>query len=491
MKKIFIFILTLSLAYSKIDVLQEDFIAPRNNINKVYISKNNFEHIDLYLEKKAKEELLRKQAIKAIFASKNISYNDFKLRIFNFVFIRKLSKNSKYSIIKKHLKKVKPVKNVNNMKVLPNHEFTKKKLSNQVLLEKGDESYSIKYKKAKQQNQVNILSSAQSSGDKLKLIKTITGNISPKSIALSNKGQFWAQNMMYQHTNTVYNRDFELIKTLQDNINLADFGYANLNSNYKGSPVEIAFSNDGKFAYVTNYKMYGKGFNNPGSDICSPQSNHDNSFVYKIDTNNFKTLKAIKVGSVPKYIAFAPNEDYIFVTNWCSYDLSIIDAKNDKEIKRIKLGRYPRGIVVDKNYAYIAVMGSTSIAKINLKDFSLTWIKDVGISPRHLSLDPKGQYLYATLNGEGKVAKIDLTSNRVLNKITTGNAPRSMDISQDGQYLYIVNYNSNTLSKVRTQDMKVVDTAKTNSKPIGIVYDNLTKQIWVACYSGSIQVFKD
>ena len=66
-----------------------------------------------------------------------------------------------------------------------------------------------------------------------------------------------------------------------------------------------------------------------------------------------------------------------------------------------------------------------------------------------------------------------------------------MAIADDGRSLYVVNYHSNTVSKVRTRDMKVVQTVETNHHPIGITYDAQTRQVWVACYSGSIMVFKD
>ena len=45
-------------------------------------------------------------------------------------------------------------------------------------------------------------------------------------------------------------------------------------------------------------------------------------------------------------------------------------------------------------------------------------------------------------------------------------------------------------SKVRTRDMAVVQTVATNEHPIGITFDAATHAIWVACYSGSIEVFK-
>ena len=75
--------------------------------------------------------------------------------------------------------------------------------------------------------------------------------------------------------------------------------------------------------------------------------------------------------------------------------------------------------------------------------------------------------------------------------VATGTAPRSMDIAADGQSLYVVNYESSTLSKVTTADMAEVQELATGHHPIGITYDPLTGRVWVACYSGEIEIFDD
>lgn len=324
-------------------------------------------------------------------------------------------------------------------------------------------------------------------------VTTITGGLTPKSVVFSGKDLFFAQNMMYSHTINVYNRQFNLVKTISDQVKLADYGYSQFSGTQQGSPVEVAFSPDGSDAWVSNYQMYGAAFSSNADDDCSPSGNYNPSFLYRIGTKNLNIDRVVQVGAVPKYVATTPNSRYVLASNWCSWDVSVVDPQQNKEIRRIQLGPYPRGIAVDakSEQAYVAIMGSYDIAVIHLKDFTVDWLRGIGHSPRHLSLDPAGHYLYATLNGEGQVAKIDLSTGTVVSKIRTGNAPRSMVLSDNGQFLYVVNYDSDTVSKVRTQDMQVVQTANTNSAPIGITYDSKTHQVWVACYSGSIQVFQD
>jgi len=328
---------------------------------------------------------------------------------------------------------------------------------------------------------------------KMTLVRTIRGDISPKSIVHSGAGLFFAQNMMYRHTITVYNRSFELVKTISDRIQLSNFGHKGYSGSYQGSPVEAAFSQQGKYAWVSNYEMSGAGFNHPGQDVCSPGAKYDPSFVYRIDTGSLQIDRAIKVGSVPKYTAVSPDDRYLLVTNWCSWDLSLVDTQKSQEIQRINLGAYPRGIAIDSKSqkAYIAVMGSLDVAVLNLQNLSLNWLRGLGNAPRHVNISPDDQYLYISFNGEGKVGKIDLKTGKVIKKISTGRSPRSMTLSANGEFLYVVNYDSQSFSKVRTRDMEVIETIPVEADPIGITYDSATKQVWVACYSGSLWIFQD
>jgi YVTN family beta-propeller protein len=328
---------------------------------------------------------------------------------------------------------------------------------------------------------------------RLRLLRVIGGDLSPKSVVASQRGLVFAQNMIYRHTISVYDRGLRLVRTIPDTVDLARVGPPGASGTVRGGPVEAAFSPDGRTAYVSNYSMYGPGYGRPGDDVCSPASGIDRSFVYRIDVRRLRVDRAIPVGAVPKFLAVTPDDRYVLVSNWCSYDLSVVSVRRAREARRIPLGAYPRGIAVGPGgrYAYVAVMGSRDVARIDLRDLSVGWLRGVGGAPRHLVMDPAGNVLYVTLNADGRVAKVDLRSGRVVASVATGSAPRSMTIAPDGRSLYVVNYESNTVSKLRTRDMRVLQTVPTNAHPIGIAYDDATARVWVACYTGTIMVFRD
>ena len=338
-----------------------------------------------------------------------------------------------------------------------------------------------------------------SAGLRLVQRQTITateasGPLSPKSIVASGRGVVYAQNMIYSHSVTAYDSDGNFLAKIPDTVDLAAFGVdGHPPGEVQGGPVELAFSSDRTTAYVSNYSMYGPGFDHPGDDECSPSTGVDPSFVYRIDVATHTVDQVIPVGSVPKYVATTPDGRYVLVSNWCTYDLSVIDVASGREVRRLPMGPYPRGIAVspDSRTAYVAVMGGTEIAVVDLTTFAVGRFAGVGGGPRHIVISPDGASLYVTLNRDGEIAKLDARTGKVTARVSTGQAPRSMDIAADGQSLYVVNYESSTVSKVTTGDMTEVQELPTGHHPIGITYDAATGRVWVACYSGEILIFDD
>jgi len=329
----------------------------------------------------------------------------------------------------------------------------------------------------------------QSGKTTYKLVKTITGKISPKSIVNCGKNLFFVQNMMYHHSITVYDSLFDLVATISDSVKPANYGYKDIKCELQGSPVESAATKDGKYIWVSNYCMYGAGYTNPGCDTCIGKQ-FDASFVYKINTQTYKIENIVKVGSVPKYLSITPDQKKLVVSNWSSGDVSIVDLSTEKEIKRVSVGPAPRGIAFDsvsKN-AYIAIMGSDKIMQLDLEDYKTQTIASGLMNPRHLCV--QHNYLYASLNGEGTVCRINL-SNHQVKKLAVGKAPRSMALSAAKNKLFVNCYGESKVSVIDLNSFKLESEIKTNSYPIGICLNNENQQVWVSCYLGYVQVFAE
>ena len=347
----------------------------------------------------------------------------------------------------------------------------------------------------------------------LEPIATITGQLAPKSVVASGTGLYFAQNMMYRHTVSVFDSDKQLLATLPDAVDLRAFGYEFPAGNYQGAPVEAAFNSDGSHAFVSNYRMYGPGFTlNAGSDSCEKDRGQP-SFVYRIDTGALEIDRLYPVGMVPKFLAVTPDDRLLLVSNWCSFDVTVIDLQTHEILAAVDVGRHPRGIAVasDSTLAYVAVMGWNAIAVVDLSKISssairpgaeveagaegeagpVSHLRDVGRFPRHVLLSPDDAILYVTLSGDNAIVALDADTGQELRRAHTGTQPRSMDISDDGTALYVVNYESDTMTKIRTSDFSELQSFGTADKPIGITYDSFSDEVWVSAYSGVIHVYAE
>ncbi|MDQ1323133.1 MAG: hypothetical protein QG587_467, partial [Chloroflexota bacterium] len=330
---------------------------------------------------------------------------------------------------------------------------------------------------------------------RLRRLAVIRGNISPKSVVATQTGLFFAQNMMYRHTMTVYNRKGALVKTISDRVTLSSFGYPRWPLPVRGAPVEAAVAPDGKHVYVSQYSMYGPGFAHPGWDTGWVNDVIDRSFVYEISTTTFRKTRVFRVGQVPKAVAVSPNGKWLLAGNWTNRDVSLVNLELGREVRRIVVGGNPRGIAFapDSSKVYLSAESGQRILVYTFATGTLrTLIPLLPGEPRHMVIDSTGKYLYLSLNKGGGVVKIDIARRRVVDRVSTGRNPRTIVLAPDGRSLYVVNYESQTVVKVRTRDMVVLQRLVTRGvHPVGIDYDAKTRTVWVACYRGTIERFAD
>lgn len=335
---------------------------------------------------------------------------------------------------------------------------------------------------------------APSDTTSMEQVDYLTGGLTPKSVMASGHGLAIANNMMYSHTSTVFDTQTrEQVAVLEDGVDLADFGVKGHPGISQGAPVEAVWTDDGRYAYVSQYTMYGENFGVEGFDECSVDSGVGPSFVYRFDAEEMAWDQVIQVGAVPKYVALSPDQKTLLVSNWCDATLSVVDTGKAQEVGTVPMDAAPRGIVIlpDNNTAYSVAMYGNELYKIDIGARTSKVVMDVESRPRHLNLTADGKTMYMAVSGANKIFKMDTATDTVVDEVTPGQEPRSVTMSPDETALYVVNYNEASVSKIRTSDMEVIDTVKVDANPIGIDYDPVTHTVWVACYGGSIYVFDD
>jgi YVTN family beta-propeller protein len=322
----------------------------------------------------------------------------------------------------------------------------------------------------------------------------ITGDITPKSVVASGHGLVIANNMMYSHNSTVYDASTRSLEaTVDDGMDMSEFGFDQYPGTTQGAPVEAAWTDDGRYAYVSQYQLTGESHGESGNDDCRHGEGTDPGALFPLDTETMQWDQVIEVGRVPKYVAISPDGSFALVSNWCDRTVSVVDLEAGEVTDEIPVDSAPRGIVIlpDDNTAYVAAMYADELFRIDVDAGTSELVRQTGRKPRHLVLSPDGTRMYMTEAGADRLLEMDARTGEVLRETATGREPRSMDISPDGTALYVVNYYENSVSKFDVDTFGEVQREQVGERPVGVTYEPATASVWVANYAGSLDVFDD
>ena len=184
----------------------------------------------------------------------------------------------------------------------------------------------------------------------LTLLETVTGDIAPKSVVASGRGLVFAQNMMYKHSVTVYDKSGRLVNTIPDSVDLAAFGVPDHPgiSRARRSRSRSARTAPRPTCPTTRCTAPASA---PRAATIAALGRLRRQLRLPGGRRHIGDRRCLEVGSVPKYVATTPDGRYVVVTNWCTFDASIIDTATQTEVRRIPLGPLPAR---DRDHARLA-----------------------------------------------------------------------------------------------------------------------------------------
>ncbi len=208
----------------------------------------------------------------------------------------------------------------------------------------------------------------------------------------------------------------------------------------------------------------------------------------------------IRTGKTPKIIARTSDNSNLLVSNWHSYNVSVLKTDTTQfpyafKVVNIPVSSIPRGIAVEDafNRSFVAIMGGASISVIN----NSVWMKEkdipVASNPRHIVTDTSG-HLFVSYNRLARIACIDTETGKTLFSITTKAQPRTLILSKNQKFLFVTCYSSDTVEVFRINEDAFTRVASLPcpGHPVGVdIYeDDETLEAWVCSYTnGSISVF--
>src|SRR6266851_3313219 len=215
-------------------------------------------------------------------------------------------------------------------------------------------------------------------------------------------------------------------------------------------PAAVAITPSGAFAYVANF---------------------NSNSVSVIDTATNTVAATVTVGTGPWGIAITPNGAFAYVTNYTSGSVSVISTATNAVVATVAMASPAWGVAITANgaFAYVTTPGSNNVSVINTATNTVVATVTVGCGPTSLAITPNGAFAYVTNSCDSSVSAINTATNTDVAAVAVGSQPQNIAITPDGSFAYTSNVLTNNLSVISTTTNTVVDTVQAaGTQPMGI-----------------------
>lgn len=202
-------------------------------------------------------------------------------------------------------------------------------------------------------------------------------------------------------------------------------------------------------------------------------ANSDSNTISVVDEESFSLIEDISVGEKPTDIEIDEKNLRVLIANGNCFTISILDLSNET-ISSILLSKHPIKIIIEGKAIFIL-----SYKNNGMTNYSNLSILDMETYKQIMSIDLKGIFgsfikvkgrleFFLTNVEDGYVYKIDLNKNMKISKTYLGGMPNN--IIYDGKNkIYISNILNNDLTVIHTDINEIIDNFRVGKEPNGIL----------------------
>jgi YVTN family beta-propeller protein len=193
-----------------------------------------------------------------------------------------------------------------------------------------------------------------------------------------------------------------------------------------------------------------------------------------VDPATKQVVARIDTGEGPHEVAASDDGKLAFVTNYGAKtpgnSLSVIDLVAQKEIHRVDLGPLgrPHGILFADGKVYFTVELNKLIARYDPETNKVDWLLGVGQNRTHMLVRTKYLNELFTSNVDSRtvtaIEKSSDPSGWKETNIAVGKGPEGIDISPDDKEVWAANSGDGTVSVIDTATSKVTHTFNVHTK---------------------------
>ena len=253
---------------------------------------------------------------------------------------------------------------------------------------------------------------------------------------------------------------------------------------FMGAPFVVATGHSDQFVASGGNahaapSVQGNSISNAGH-VYTTASAHGNHFIGNLPLHENanatnKVIQSINVSKSPKGAAFDSSNGYVYVTNCCSDNVSVINGSTNKVIQSINVGKSPEGAAFDSSNGYVYVTNclSDNVSVINGSTNKVIQSITVGLCPAWAAFDSSNGYVYVTNYCSDNVSVINGSTNKVIQSINVGEHPFGVEFDSSNGYVYVANDISDNVSVLGS--VKYTVTVTETGLPTGTTwYVNIT-----------------
>ena len=249
-----------------------------------------------------------------------------------------------------------------------------------------------------------------------------------------------------------------------------------------GWPHEVAFSKDGKTAYVPSY-----------SDAIVGMPGTDGQTIDVVDMKARKVTQTWDLGKpLRPHLPMLGADGTLLVSTELGQALSVVDLESGTIKGQIPTGANESHVFVqtpDGRKIYTANLHAGSISVLDAKARKLVKVIQVSRLVNRVALSKDGKRLFVTDGDSPNVVVIDTAIDQIANRVVVSAPPFSVFPTPDGKWL-LIGEELGTKGKLEVldlQDLTVKHAFDVDRLPFGIKI--VGNETFVACYlSGNLDV---
>ncbi len=228
------------------------------------------------------------------------------------------------------------------------------------------------------------------------------------------------------------------------------------------SVVDLTSEKEIQRMYV-NKTWRGLVFNDDDSKLYASGANNNLIYIFNFNSGHLSLRDSIVIGkpfpddkiSIAG-IDYLKKKNILLAVSRISNSLYVCNTSNHKVIKKLKFDGECYDIKINHagTFAYISLWSESSIAEINLSNYSVSNVIKVGDHPGEILLTKNDERLFAADANNNSISVVDLNTKKEIEKIISsikpdapyGSTPNAVCFNSDESVLLIANADNNYLA---------------------------------------------